>query len=112
MRGTNQHTGKALSGVEHLRQSIQDILSCPLGSRVMLRDYGSRLFELVDAPINGTTLTELYVATIEALQKWETKRISIARVFATSVTDGRVTLTLEGVYLENGKPVTVDGIVI
>ena len=111
MRGTNQQTGKALSGVEHLRQSIQDILSCPLGSRVMLRDYGSRLFELVDAPLNRSTLIELYVATIDALQKWE-PRLAIARVFASAVSDGRVTLELEGVYLPTGQPVTVDGIVI
>lgn len=77
----------------------------------MLRDYGSRLFELVDAPLNRSTLIELYVATIEALQKWE-PRIAIARVFASSVADGKVTLELEGVYLRTGQPVTVDGIVL
>ena len=97
--------------MEHLRQSVRDVLSCPLGSRVMLRDYGSRLFELVDAPLNRSTLIELYVATIEALQKWE-PRLAIARVFASSVADGKVTLELEGVYLPTGQPVTVDGIVL
>lgn len=111
MRGTNNTTGKELSGLDHLRQSIRDILSTPLGTRVMLRDYGSRLFQLVDAPLNRGTIVEIYVATIEALAKWE-PRISISRVVAESITAGKITLTLEGTYLPNGKPITVDGIIV
>lgn len=77
----------------------------------MLRDYGSRLFELVDAPINRGTIVELYVATIEALQKWE-PRISVSRVFAESVKEGKITMTLEGTYLPTGELVTFEGLVI
>ena len=33
MIGMDRHTGAALSGVEHLRQSIADILTTPVGSR-------------------------------------------------------------------------------
>ena len=47
MTGMDRETGKSLSGIEHLRQSIRDILTTPIGSRVMRRDYGSRLFELL-----------------------------------------------------------------
>lgn len=112
MRGINAITGKALSGLDHLRQSVRDILTTPLGSRVMLRDYGSRLFELVDAPVNSSTLMELYAATIEALAKWESERIDIANVQIQSVVDGRVTLSLQGVYKENGQPILLDGIVV
>ena len=53
--GMNSQTGKRLSGMDHLRQSIIDILTTPIGSRVMRPGYGSRLFELVDAPVNQTT---------------------------------------------------------
>lgn len=111
MRGTDNQTGKALAGLDHLRQSIRDILGTPLGTRVMLRDYGSRLFELVDAPLNRGTIVEIYVATIEALAKWE-PRIAVSRVIAETITAGKITLTLEGTYLPNGQPITVDGIVI
>ncbi|MEW7978507.1 MAG: GPW/gp25 family protein [Candidatus Sedimenticola endophacoides] len=52
MQGMHAITGQHLAGEAHLRQSIIDILTTPLGTRVMRRDYGSRLFELVDAPIN------------------------------------------------------------
>jgi len=111
VRGTNSTTGKPLSGLDHLRQSIRDILTTPLGSRVMLRDYGSRLFDLVDAPINRQTIVDIYAATVEALAKWE-PRIAVSRVFATSVQPGQITLSLEGTYLPNGQPVVMDGLVI
>ena len=50
MNGINAHTGQALSGIDHLRQSIRDILTTRIGTRVMRRDYGSRLPTLVDTP--------------------------------------------------------------
>ena len=31
MRGMSSDTGKALSGLDHLKQSIRDILTTPLG---------------------------------------------------------------------------------
>jgi len=79
MRGMNRITGKELSGIEHLKQSITDILTTPIGSRVMRRDYGARLFELIDRPIEIGFAVELYMATAEALQKWE-KRFKLERV--------------------------------
>jgi len=82
MIGVNSTTGKALKGYDHLRQSIRDILKTPIGSRVMRRDYGSRIWDLVDAPINAETLAELHIATAEALDKWE-PRILIESVAVT-----------------------------
>ncbi len=52
MRGMDAKTGKALEAIDHLKQSIIDILTTPVSSRIMRRDYGSRLFELVDKPID------------------------------------------------------------
>ena len=51
MRGMNDRTGKHNDGFEYLKQRIRDILSTPLGSRVMRRNYGSeRLKELITRP--------------------------------------------------------------
>ena len=111
MRGTNANTGKPLEGLDHLRQSIRDILTTPIGSRVMRRDYGSRLFQLVDAPLNRRTVADLYAATIEALLRWE-PRVQPRRVAVEASEAGRAVLTLEATYAPNGQPVTVDGIVI
>ena len=50
MIGMDRRTGLPLSGIEHLRQSIEDILTTPLGSRRMLPEYGSN-------PVSYTHLT-------------------------------------------------------
>lgn len=111
MRGTNALNGKPLSGYAHLQQSIRDILTTPLGSRCMRPEYGSRLFELIDAPMNATTLLEIYAATVDALRRWE-PRLKVERVAAEAAEPGRLTLSLQGTYLIDGSPVTLDGIVI
>lgn len=109
MNGTNASTGKWLNGLDHLRQSITKILTTPLGSRVMRRDFGSNLPNLVDAPMNAKTVTQLYAATAEALQKWE-PRILVSQVVATSAKAGQIEISLTGTYLPNGQPITLDGI--
>lgn len=111
MNGTDANTGKSLTGLDHLRQSITDILTTPIGSRVMRRDYGSRLPELVDAPMNGKTIVDIYAATAEALQAWE-PRIQVTQVLLTSAGVGSVALDLAAIYLPNGQAVTLDGIKI
>ena len=63
----------------------------------MRRDYGSRLMELVDQPLNAATLTRLYGATAEALQQWE-PRFTLEQTQA-EVDAGKVTLTVTGKYL-------------
>jgi phage baseplate assembly protein W len=109
MRGTDATTGKAISGVSHLRQSIRDILTTPLGSRVMRRDYGSRLFDLVDNPLNDATRIEIFAATAEALGIWE-PRLQITRVQAASLTPASISIDLEAIYLPTGEPVFLDGL--
>ncbi len=94
MSGMHTTTGRTLKGLDHLQQSISDILSTPIGSRLMRRDYGSRLFELIDLPTNHNTLLRLYAATAEALDKWE-PRIKLSRVQIHLSELERGTLTME-----------------
>lgn len=107
----NKETGKELEGIEHLKQSIIDILTTPINSRIMRRDYGSRLFELVDKPINRDLTLEIYAAVAEALEKWE-KRFKLEKVKITEVKEGKVILVLEGIYLPEGKFIDISGIVV
>lgn len=64
-------TGRRLAESAHLRQSVADILCTPLGARVMRRDYGSLLPELIDQPLNGATRLRAYAAAVIALMMWE-----------------------------------------
>lgn len=102
-------SGRAISGLDHLRQSVRDILTTPIGSRVMRRDYGSRLPELVDSPLNSDGRLDLYVATAEALETWE-PRLALERVTSQADAAGRVTLTIAARYLPDGQQITMDGI--
>lgn len=96
MIGTDRHTGKRIDGEAHLRQSITDILTTPIGSRVMRRDYGSLLFELIDQPMNEATRVRLFGATATALQRFE-PRFRLTRVgLSPGDTPGSARLELQG----------------
>lgn len=117
MNGTSALDGKTLSGIDHLRQSLTDILRTPLGSRVGRRWYGSRLFELVDAPMNRATLADIYAATAEAISRKNPltgvavePRFQLQKVVASSAGAGSLELDLTGLYLPEGQVVTIDGI--
>lgn len=109
MSGMNATTGQALDGIEHIRQSVADILTTPIGSRVMRRDYGSLLPELVDQPLNGATALRAYSATVIALMKWE-PRLRIERIQrrVSEATPHRLTLTLHATRTDTGDAVALD----
>lgn len=111
MDGIDSTNGKSLGGLYHLRQSIRDILTTRIGTRVMRRTYGSKIPQLIDAPMNRTTLLEVYAATAEALERWE-PRLRLERVQAVAAEPGRIELDLTGEYLPDGQQVILDGIVV
>ena len=105
----NSSNGKRLSGDEHLRQSIVDILTTPKGSRYWRRDYGSDLFKLVDNPLNDVTIAKIYAATVDALLTWE-NRITPISISMDLSTPAKARLRLEATRTDNGQPITIDGI--
>lgn len=111
MRGMSSESGQGLEGIAHLKQSVRDILTTPIGSRVMRREYGSRLFELIDNPANAETIADIIAATAEALARWE-PRIVVKKVSVVSARPGQVVMDLQGLYRPNGEPITLEGIEI
>ena len=109
MNGVNARTGKRLSGLAHLRQSVADILATPVGSRVMRREYGSRLHALIDAPLTPSTLAQIRAAAAEALRRWE-PRLRVTRVRAAQVQAGEVEIEVVGFYKHNGEEIHLQGI--
>lgn len=96
MNGMDKTGGGPLDGDAHLAQSIADILATPLGSRLMRRDYGSLLFELVDRPLNAAVRMLLHAATAIALRRWE-PRLRLTRVsLAGTPQDGVLSIRIEG----------------
>ncbi len=82
MKGMHPRTGRTLTGYAHLIQSIQRILTTPLASRVMRREFGCDLANFIDAPNHATTHAQLYAAAATALMRWE-PRCRVERVQLT-----------------------------
>lgn len=77
--GMNSQTGRTITDMEHINQSIKDILTTPIGSRIERRDYGSFLFLLIDNPNDQATRLRIMSAVVIALNQWE-PRININSV--------------------------------
>ncbi|MCI0913985.1 MULTISPECIES: GPW/gp25 family protein [Pseudomonas] len=98
MIGMDRRTGLPLAGVAHLRQSIEDILATPLGSRRMRPEYGSQLRRFVDLPVNDGWKSAVQAEVARALGRWE-PRLQLERVKVVAVLEGQVSLVLSGRYL-------------
>ncbi|EGV2901462.1 GPW/gp25 family protein [Salmonella enterica] len=75
----DRHTGKTLTDADHIRQSIQDIITTPTGTRVMRRDYGSLISELIDAPVNSALPLQLMAAIFDAIIRQE-PRVTVTEI--------------------------------
>jgi len=96
----DRHTGRSITELEHLRQSVGDILATPIGTRVMRREYGSLVPALLDQPDNSTTEIRVLSAATSALMRWE-PRLSVRqiRIEREAGTPGRATLEIWGDFL-------------
>ncbi len=79
---------------QNLEESIHLILRTNIGERVYRPDFGSRLSELVFAPLNTTTLLLLRLYIEEALVAWE-PRIELDEILTDpDPVRGRVDVTI------------------
>ncbi|EJB3449888.1 GPW/gp25 family protein [Salmonella enterica subsp. enterica] len=102
--GMNPDGTGTLSDTAHLWQFVSDILRTPLASRVMRRDYGSLIPDLIDAPQNDVTRLRCMSAAVIALTKWE-PRIAVNQIDIRWLKDGRAEAALTGIITENLQPV-------
>ncbi|MEN5312412.1 GPW/gp25 family protein [Pseudomonas koreensis] len=98
MIGMDRHTGQPISGIEHLRQSIEDILGTPLVSRRERPEYGSKLRRMVDLPVNEGWKSAVQAEAARALGRWE-PRLKLERVRVLSVLGGKINIQVSGEYL-------------
>ena len=88
--------------LDQIRQSIHDILTTPIGSRVMRREYGSLIPQLIDAPFNEITRLQLYAATATALIQWE-NRINLESISIDIVEQGKFILDLKVIVVDSNQ---------
>lgn len=83
MAGMARTSGAVLDGLDHIRQSVADILATPIGSRVGRREYGSLLPELIDQPMTPANILRVYAASAVAISRNE-DRLRLRRVNLTA----------------------------
>ncbi len=76
---TEQGRPALSTGFDNIKESVYEILSTPVGSRFQLREYGSRLEELLFEPNDDILIAELEYNILDALDLWE-KRIEVTTV--------------------------------
>lgn len=95
MSGMARSTGLVLDGVDHIRQSVADILGTLLGTRVGRRDYGSLLPDLIDQPMTRANILRIYAATAIAISRNEDRLRLRAVSLAAGAVPGSATITID-----------------
>jgi phage baseplate assembly protein W len=83
------------SDVSNVEEAIRIILNTKLGERVYRPNFGSRLSELVFAPMNTQTLLLIRVYIEEALELWEPRIILEGIYTEPDPVRGRVEVRIE-----------------
>ncbi len=99
-RGMNNSGTGALTDADHVWQSANDILLTPIGSRIMRRNYGSLVPDLLDSPQNDVTRLQLMSATVIALAAWE-PRLALDTINISYSPTGAVTAEMAGMLTES-----------
>lgn len=96
-------TGKLISGIDEVWQSINIILTTPRGTRVMRRHFGSDLPRLVDRPLSPLTLIDFFAAIADAIRAEPRFRVRQMQLSTESeVSKGHAVFDLEGIYFPRG----------
>lgn len=104
--GMDRHSGLTRKPkLSHIHQSLTDIFTTPIGSRIQRRDYGSHIFALIDSPMNPAGRLRLAAALVDAAYRWE-PRVVITYANINVSSDGKTILdyqarTLDGEEIRN-----------
>jgi len=100
--------------LQSLRNRLRDILTTPIGGRVMRRSYGSRLMLLLDGPLNVELLGDIQAAVVEAIGAQE-PRIRVSRVQVEPMQQGqsgKINLSIDGYYLPSNQQISLNNITL
>ena len=85
-----------------IRQSLHDIFTTPIGSRIQRREYGSYLFALIDAPMNPANRLRLAAALVDAATRWE-PRVTLESAIIEVGMGGKTVLNYRARLLDDAE---------
>lgn len=103
----SRQSGTELSEIDHIRQSIEDIISTPIGSRLMRRDYGTQVANLLDQPTSEALYLKCYSTIYSSILRWE-PRVQINQLYISEVNEGQTVLNLEGTLAQSGQSLNMN----
>ncbi|MGF0855466.1 GPW/gp25 family protein [Klebsiella pneumoniae] len=104
--GMNRTTGERISDVDHISQSIGDILRTPIGSRVMRREYGSLLSQMIDQTQTQALELQIMAACYMALLKWE-PRVRLTSISTERQFNGQMVVDVTGQITDTGESLSL-----
>lgn len=106
--GMDPATGRAITGLDHIRACCQRILTTPIGSCIERRDFGSLLPDLVDAPLNDTTRLQAVAASAAAILKWEPRlALTSLEITQEAADPSKLWIDMEATVIESGTEVSL-----
>lgn len=109
--GMNRHDGRIIKDeLDYLKQSIDDIINTPIGSRIMRRNYGCAIMDIIDLPMNEYTLIQIQAQLANTLLQQE-NNISLTKLVVKNKNQC-LFLELEGSYVYSGNKVNINDIKI
>lgn len=99
----DKRTGKIISGVDELFQSIETFVTTPKRSRVMRRHLGADRVAIVDRSISPLTLIDFYARIAEAVQdepRFKLVKMSLSQ--DSDVPNGHAIFDVQGVFYPRG----------
>jgi len=102
----SRYIGSELTEIEHIKQSLADIATTPIGSRLMRREYGTLLANLIDQPISEALYLKIYSTLYTAYVRWE-DRIDISQINVAELKKGQLILDIVGFLKINGNQINL-----
>ncbi|NMG39808.1 hypothetical protein GRZ55_11190 [Chelativorans sp. ZYF759] len=105
MAGVDRVTGRPLANLASAFQSVEVILSTRLGERVMRREFGGGMAELLGRLVTPQLFVAFQTLIATAIDLWE-PRFAVRRIVATGSVDGirlgQVSFAIEVDYRPRG----------
>jgi phage baseplate assembly protein W len=101
--GIDGRTGKVITGIPHLMQSLGKIWGTRIDSRVMRLDFGSDLRSLLSEDLTPAIALLLYNELYASAAKWEHEYAITQLQLVTLSEGGKLGLRYGGVYFPEGR---------
>ncbi|MGL5285677.1 MAG: hypothetical protein ACRC8D_06020 [Aeromonas sp.] len=105
-------TGKALSGMDSLRQRLSDCLSFQKGSLVGRRNYGANLLDILDRNMTPSFSMDVFVVISDAINEPDNgvTDFRLDTLALTAADENHLEITLTGTWVPTNEIIKLEGL--